>query len=213
MQPYQEASEEVQRQGDLPIKAAANIGGLIVGGIALKGAGRVLPFLSKYIPSNLTIKGLEKVDPRYGKFIQKALKEGTPMDEIKDFIREKAESAMPKQKEKSKNGNIIEQYDPELHSYILDKIKQGKSHLYAGTKALGHERFKKAIDKIVKDHKTSWSEILQSVYGGQGTQQSQNESSTSESISPQQQQGSEGVDPELDKIIQGGAALLKKYRG
>ena len=165
-QPYQEASEEVQRQGEMPITAAKTVGGAIAGGAALKAAGKVLPFLSRHIPSNLAIKGLTKADPRYGKFIKKAVAEGTSMDEIKDFIKEKAASAMPKEEEKSKESrNIIEQYDPELHTYILDKIKKGASHIHAGTKALKHERFKKSIKKIMKDHKLSWDQILDSVYG------------------------------------------------
>lgn len=189
--PYQEASEEVQRRGELPISMAKSLGGAIAGGAALKAVSKVLPFLNKHIPASLAIKGLTKADPRYGKFIQKSLAEGKPMDEIKDFIREKAESALPK--EKAVEGkNIIEQYDPELHKYITEKIKKGSTHIHAGTKALKHERFKKAINKLTKDHKTSWDRILESVYGSEGMAQSRKEPQQEpqkEQIQQQQPQG------------------------
>ncbi len=218
--PYQDASEEVQRQGDLPVRAAKTAGGALLGGAALKGASKVLPFLSKYIPSPLAIKGLTKADPRYGKFIQTALSEGTPMDEIKDFIREKAESATPK-KNAQENRNIIEQYDPELHTYITKKLKEGMSLFQAGQKALGHGRFKKAVDKITKDHKSPWSAILQTVYGmgeqkeeqQEKTQQTQQQVTQQAPQQPQQEsQPAQGgpIQNEIMKAIERAAASRQR---
>jgi hypothetical protein len=173
MQPYQEAAEERKRQGQLPVniaKGAASLGTSFAGGVAGAAAagigGKILPFLSKYIPQDLAIKGMSKVEPRIGKFINKAMSEGYDFDEVKDFIGQKFEESQEKTAAKD-NRNIIEQYDPELHTYILQKMKKGKSHLEAGRKALGHGRFKRAIDKITKDHKQNWTSILESVYGKQ----------------------------------------------
>lgn len=108
MQPYQQANKEIRRQGELPLKTlatAGSFGASALGGIAL---GRVLPFLSKFIPQDLAIKGLSKIDPRFGKFINKALSEGKSFEEIKDFIRNKASP------EESKEIAIPAENQPEL---------------------------------------------------------------------------------------------------
>ncbi len=66
MEPYQRAAEEGRRQGEFPITAikkagslALSAGGAYLGG---KAAGvaleKVAPFLSKYVPEGLAIKGL-----------------------------------------------------------------------------------------------------------------------------------------------------------
>jgi hypothetical protein len=83
MQPYQEASEEFSKQSSRPFQAAA----AIAVPIAKAGIGkRVASFLSKYIPQDLSIKGLSKIDPRLGKFAELSMEAGHSFDEVKDFI-------------------------------------------------------------------------------------------------------------------------------
>lgn len=176
MQPYQEASEELRRQGQAPINAlkkAASIG-LSAGSVAL-GAGiggislnRVLPFLSKYIPQDLAIKGLSKIDPRFGTFINKALSAGKSIDEVKSFIKEKAvgnESQEKKENPKDQR-NIIEQYSPELHQFLKGEVTKGRPAIEAGAIAQSQDKFKNVIKKLESDHKTNFSSILESIYGG-----------------------------------------------
>lgn len=50
---------------------------------------RALPFLSKYIPFNIASKGLKKIDPRFGNFIESSVASGYTANEIMDFIRQK----------------------------------------------------------------------------------------------------------------------------
>lgn len=176
MQPYQRASEETRKQAEMPIRALKTAGSIgltaataYAGGAALN---RVLPMLSKYIPEDLAIKGLSKIDPRFGTFINKAMQAGKSFDEVRDFIGEKAMGENEESKGNAQEKrNIIQQYDPELHTYIEQVIKNGKTPVEAGLKAKGHERFKKAIDKMVKDHKTTWTDIIESVFGGMGQTQ------------------------------------------
>ena len=175
MQPYQEASEEIRRRGEMPAralkKAASAIPSVVsafAGGAAIS---RVLPFLSKYIPQDLAVKGLSKIDPRFGKFVEKSLAGGSSFDEVRDFIKDKAEG--PKSEENTnQNRNIVEQYSPELHQFIMDEIQKGRSPLEAAARATlgkkGESDFKKVIEKMVRDHKTPWSAIIETVYGGQG---------------------------------------------
>jgi hypothetical protein len=180
MQPYQEASQEIKRQGELPftiLKKAGNIAtSAALGGAALSGGSSILkkalPFLNKYIPENLAIKGLSKINPAFGKFINKAKEGGKSFDEIKEFITEqlgeaKQETENENQPEKD-NRNIIEQYSPELHGYILDQIKKGMSPLQAADSSNFLQKHKDIIKKITKDHKAPWSSIVESTYGQAG---------------------------------------------
>ena len=177
MQPYQEAAEEVKRQGELPLKIAKSIGkGTASAAASYLGGGainRVLPFLSKYIPENLVKKGLSKIDPRYGKFIDKALSGGKSIENVKDFIGEKIEESSESGQAPKENRNIIQQYSPELHQFMDQQIKQGRSPIEAAAIAQNDKKFSEIIKKLSKDHKSPWSSIVEGVYGGQGQAQSQ----------------------------------------
>ena len=176
MQPYQEATEEIVRQGKLPLKIASNAASAAsalstAGGAAYLAGGsinRVLPFLSKYVPENLAIKGLSKVDPRYGSFIKKAMGAGKSFEEVKEFIGSKIEESKPAKEDR----NIIEQYSPELFQYLKDLIKQGSTPVEAGSKAIKFldKKQQDVIKKIEKDHKTNWSSIVESVFGANDVQ-------------------------------------------
>lgn len=191
MQPFQRASEEIRRQGEIPVTALKTAASTIGGGIAVN---KVLPFLNQYLPENLAIKGLTKVDPRFGKFIKRAMDNGYGYEELRNFIGEKTEEGQSKPSKETRN--IIEQYSPELHQFIDQEIKKGRNVLQAGALAQNDKRFSKIIQKLSKDHKTPWSNILQSVYGEaqQGQQQAQ----------PQQQtgQGQQALASILDRINQ-----------
>jgi len=203
MQPYQEASEEIRRQGETPLRIAkgiASTAGSIAGGTVLAGVGgKVLPLLSKYIPTEMAIKGLSKIDPRLGKFIGKAMEEGYDFDEIRNFIGEKFEESKPSKSVSEKN--IVEQYSPELHQFMDQEIKSGRRPIEAGALAENDKRFGKIIQKMVKDHKTPWSGILQSIYGsGEMAKQS---------MSPQQSV----QQPEQQRLMNSAqAAILEEIR-
>jgi len=211
MQPYQEASEEIRRAGDRPanlIKKGASLGlhaaSAYAGGAT---ASKILPFLSNYIPQSLAIKGLSKIDSRWGKFITAALDEGYDFDEVKDFIKKKAEGKKEEPQEQPKeNRNIIEQYSPELHQFIDQEVRKGRPLIQAGAVAQNNPKFAQVIDKLQKDHKTPWSNILQSIYGGALQDQGQQQQ-------PQQGGGQGDIDPALQQLIQQGNSILQKFKG
>lgn len=145
------------------LQTAATLGTF---GLAPSIAAKVLPFLNQYIPSGLALKGISKVMPALGNFLKNGMNQGLTLQSGLSFLKESFQNEKPEQAEPPKeNRNIIEQYDPELHSYLKMKIGEGVNLLEAGKKALGHSRFKSAIEKITKDHKTSWDAILKTVYG------------------------------------------------
>jgi hypothetical protein len=216
MQPYQEAAEEARRQSRIPLtaaKTAASIAGAAIGGAGI--FSRIAPFLSEYIPEHLAIKGLSKIDPRLGKFISKSMSDGFDFKEVRQFIGEKVQEHEQSQAAKmaespKQNRNIIEQYSPELHQFILGEVQKGRSLLEAGALAAldksNGKGFKSVIQKIEKDHKTPWSAILETVYGAQQAGQQQPTQQT-------QQIQSGGIDPAVAQILQQGKQVLQNFRG
>lgn len=168
-QPYQEAEEEELRRGNKPLKAikyATSLGVGALGGNSL--VNRILPFLNNHIPENIAKKGIAKVSPHLGKFVESATNLGHDFYEIRDFIRGKAAEEKEEFKKPKENRNVIQQYSPELHQYILDEIQKGRSPLEAGAVASMQDTFKEAIKKITKDHKAPFSSIIETVYGNSG---------------------------------------------
>lgn len=89
------------------------------------------------------------------------------------------------------NRNLVEQYSPELHQFIVDQMQKGRSALEAGALATletsGGKSFKKVIDQMTKDHKSPWASILQSVYStqeGMGAKQQQQQPSSQPGLQP-----------------------------
>lgn len=172
MQPYQTATEEIKRQGELPkhlaqqgASAATAIGGTAVFGKGL--AEKALALASNYLPESLAIKAFTKLDPRFGKLITTAMENGQTGRQAIDFIAGKAEEGLQQQQSQDKR-NLIEKHSPELHQFIEQEIKKGQTPLQAGARALvAHgKNFDKVIEKLKKEHKTSWEQILEAVYGG-----------------------------------------------
>lgn len=172
MQPYQEASEERRRQGEAPFKDLKSIASI---------AGKVAPFLSSYVPAGLALKGLGRVDKRLEQFINTATGNGRDPEEIRQFIGDKVKRSSPPQRQL----NLVEQISPELHQFILNEIKSGRSPVEAGALAQldrrGQKSFKSAIKKIEEANKAPWSAILNTVYGqaeNQQTEQGQEKSTS-----------------------------------
>jgi hypothetical protein len=200
MQPYQAAAEKQRENTEFPLRTLAK--GAKVAGSALI-ASKVLPFLSPYIPENLAIKGLSKIDSRLGKFATAAMTAGANWDETKEFIRGKVTG---EEEPTQENRSIIEQYSPELFSFLKDQVSNGRNPLEAGAIAQNNDKFKGVIKKLENDHKTNWSSILQSVFGsGQEAQPEQQQA-------PQgQPQAQGGVDPQLAQLIGQGNQMLQNY--
>lgn len=157
-------------------------------------ASKLMPFLSRYVPTDLAIKGISKVSPRVGDFLKKGQGMGLDVQEGLNFIKDKIGSSEKSATPPKQDKNVVEQYSPELHQFILGEIKNGRSPIEAGALASmerkGAPNFKSVISKITKDHNTSWSGILESVYGPQ--KGSSAISQTQDNPQPNQPQGRVG---------------------
>jgi len=171
MNPYERTADEMKRQSEGPkrfAKTAVGVGASVAGPSSFASIlSRAAPFLSQYIPEDLAIKGLSKISPKFGKFVNDAINGGYDFNQVKDFIGQQVEQSQESAKQ---NKNPIQQYSPDLHNFMLEQIKSGRPSLEAG--ALARTKFEKEIKKLEKDHKTSWSSLIESVYGSEKTKKS-----------------------------------------
>ena len=181
MNPYEKTAEEMKRQSEGPkrfakaaIPAAAAAGASAFAPILARAA----PFLSQYIPEDLAMKGLAKISPKLGEFVNDAMNSGYDFKEVKDFIGEQISESQAAKQDK----NIVERESPELHTFIDQEIRNGRKPIEVAAIAQNDKRFASIIKKLMKDHKTPWSSIIESVYG------------TGE-MAPQQQQPDQPVQP------------------
>ncbi len=151
--------------------------------IGHKAISKILPFLSEYIPEDLAFKGINKVVPGLGNFLKNGMKQGLSLKSGLDYIKNEFKNDSQKQQPTIENRNIIQQYSPELFQFIQDQIKTGNNIISAG--AAAQNKFPDIVKKISKDHKTPWSNILQTVFGNEQSQQSNQQQAQNQ---PQQQQ-------------------------
>lgn len=101
----------------------------------------------------------------------------------------------------SKEGrNIIQQYSPELHQFIEEQVKNGRNPIEAGAIAQNDKRFSSIINKLSKDHKTPWSNILQTVYGQGELQSLQPEQNQQQQLQQKPGQGQAALMAILEQI-------------
>jgi alkylated DNA nucleotide flippase Atl1 len=164
LRPDEEANlKEIERdkrfRSTLSHAGAAGIG--LATGLGASSLGtRLLPFLSEHIPLNLAMKGINKISPKLGKFLKDGQSMGLNVKEGLDFIKDKIGS--------KEQRNIIEQYSPELHNFLKQEIGQGRAPIEAAALATlpkSGRDFTKAIKQLEKDHKTSFQQIVQSIFG------------------------------------------------
>jgi len=174
MNPYEKTAAEMKRQSEGPKRLMSGPIGKAVGAASLGAAAtagsaafapllaRAATLLSEYIPQDLAIKGLSKISPKLGKFVDDALNSGFDFNEAKDFLGKKIKDSQGQAKQ---DKNIIEQVSPELHTFIDQEIKKGRKPIEAAALAQHDKRFSSIIQKLKNQHKTPWASIIEAIYG------------------------------------------------
>jgi len=202
------------------VATAASLGTAAVAGPL---AARVMPFLNQYIPTGLAIQGINKVSPKLGSFLKKGQDMGLDVEEGLNFIKEKMGSSKTEPAKESRS--ILEQYSPELHAFIKEKIGKGVSPVQAATEAMNNKKFMNVIKKITQDHKTPWSSIVESIFGKgkgmdgstimdavRGFQQEGQQQQSPQEMQQQAQQPQQG-DPQIkQRLLQTMQALTQQLR-
>lgn len=205
MIPYKEASEEMKRQSQLPatyLKAASSLATPLA---ASSFYGKVAPFLSNFINEDMAIKGLSKINPKLGQFVSEAKKNGYDFEKIKNFLGEKVtetQTNVQEQQPPKEQRNIIEQYSPDLYSFITSEIQKGRSAIEAGAIAQNDKKYQSVINKISKDHKSPWSAIIQTVFGQGQTQprQPMQQQTTEQPVQPNMLESEQRLMSSVDKL-------------
>jgi hypothetical protein len=219
MQPYQEASEEINRQAKAPLRALKTAGSLI-GGATI--AGRIVPFLSKHIPGELMRKGISKIEPRLGKFIEGALNNGYDLDNVRSFISDKFSPKEEKQQsEQNQENPIVKQAKdfetnyPDIIQALTGHINNGRSPQEAAAILKTSTPFSQKIKKIEKETGKNFVDFILEMMGGnqssqmqqpQQMQQQDQQEIPTQSQAPQQMQQPQNNNDQvimqaLDKIL------------
>ena len=191
MQPYQRASQSLQNQGAMPFKIAGQVASVAASlGAASAGAsvlGKALPFLNKYIPRNLAVQGLNKIDPRFGKFIDEIEQNGYSFEDAREYIKSKLEKEInpeqpqvieePQIQEEQQNisdkeskddsKNILMKFSPRLAQEVENYIKSGHpiEEIEKIVRSPG-SKLAKNVDYIEQSLGMTFYDILRSIYGG-----------------------------------------------
>jgi hypothetical protein len=199
------ADAEIERSQKLNKSVKTGIG---IAGTALSAgvASKLTPFLSEYIPTDLAIKGISKISPKLGDFLQRGLSQGLDAKEGLGYIKDNFSKSDKKMAANQKG--IIKQYSPELYQFISEQIQNGIPPIQAATSALKSGKFKKAITDMILHHKTPFSSIIESDFGTaqqpqqQGSQQPQQRPSQGQQMQQQPGQGQQALMSILQKINQ-----------
>jgi protein-tyrosine-phosphatase len=225
MQPYQTASEEINRQAQAPLKTLKKVGSLI-GGAAI--AGRILPFLSKHIPGELMRKGLSKIEPRLGKFVEGAINNGYDIEEVRNFMSEKfspKEQEEPQENPIAKQAKDFETNYPDIIQALMSHINNGQSPEAAAAILKQSTPFSQKIKKIEKETGKNFVDfILEMMGGNQSSQMQQPQQMQAQALEgtpetpiqqaqPSQQQGGGGLDPQLMQLMNGIRSSIQNLRG
>ncbi|HEY3526807.1 MAG TPA: hypothetical protein VGK47_11455 [Nitrososphaeraceae archaeon] len=168
MQPYQKASKAMQTQGLSPINVGSGAIGaattLAGGGIASKVLQKALPFLSSFISPEEAMKGLSKLDPRLKDFIGTAMENGKPFEEVKDFISNKIDQAIPKQSDKRER--LDKTYGNFFQGVVKKLIDQGLSPAQAAVRVKSSTSSNKAFIKSMEEgYGMDLVDIIDSIFG------------------------------------------------
>ncbi len=177
--------EEIKRErsSDKMLKTGANA--LATTAIGYSGLpAKIAPFLSNYIPTDLALKGINKVAPKLGKILESGMKQGLSIKDGLDYLKDNLPEK-PEEKEK----NIIKKYAPHLDNFIQQELAAGKEPGQVINEAW--KKDKKIVQQIEKDAKRSWLEIAEDIYGF-GKKKPNQEKISPENAQPMQNQPQNG---------------------
>ncbi len=180
------------------LEAISSFGGATLGA---KAASKILPFINQYIPKDLALKGINKVMPSLGKFLQNGVSQGLSLQSGLDFLKDEFSKESTK-KENPKEQNIISQHSQELYQALKDKIGQGIQPLAAAYQFANDSKYKKDVTDIQKKTGKSFSDLVSAVFGGDANEQA----------APQAQQTKgKGAENIADAFSQMGSGMMNDF--
>jgi hypothetical protein len=165
-------------------KTAGNLASTVARGAGIAGgaalASKIAPFLSEYITPELALKGISKINPKFGEALKKGMKDGLSLESGLNFLKENITKKQSQEEEpieqKQKFGGAIRRYSEELMNFIEDYIARGRDPHEAGFLAINQKKFQPIIKKMEKDYKAPFEKILESMFGTMQRPEQQQES-------------------------------------
>lgn len=223
LQPYQIAGEEIQRKNELPIKGISHATSFLAGATLPKAVGRILPFLNKSIPLDLMQKGINKINPKIGKFINGALGEGYDLEEIREFLNDKLQPGNSidnsgQETDEKRHINPLQNFEtnyPDIAGALARTMQNGQSPQAAAAILKQSTPFSKSIKKLESEVGKNFVDYVLELFGPQTQQNPQGGGQMNQPMQPQMgqpqpqqgmaQQDSGGLDQQimaaLDKIL------------
>ena len=162
----QEEAEKGKRFLQKGVNTAIGVGTALSGSGALlaggKGLSKILPLLNKYIPTDLAIKGISKLNPKIGDFIKKGMEQGLNVQDGLDFVKEN----ITKEQKAKEPFDVISGYSPELSRFIKDQVQNGRSPKEAAAIAKTGTPHSKAVKDIEKKTKENFVDYIERLFGG-----------------------------------------------
>lgn len=218
--PYQAATEEIRRQAQAPKKllnTAVGVGTSLIGGTAL---AKVLPLLNQFVPGELMRKGISKVNPRLGGFINTAINNGYSLDDIRGFLQDKFSQADPQNQQNQQSTpqsvNPLQEFEtnyPDLAQALQGYINQGQSPDAAAGILKTSSSFGKKVSQLEKNVGKNFIDYVLELFGNsqqQSAQQAQQPIQNQASQSPQQPGG---LNPQLLQIMNGIRTAMQNLSG
>jgi len=186
--------------------------GLATTAIGAGVASRIAPFLSEFIPLDLAIKGISKINPKIGEFLKKGQSQGLDLKDGIEFLRNQF-SPKEEIKEESKPIDPLQDFETNHNdiAQALARIMQnGQSPDAAAAILKSSTAFSKKIKDLEKKMGKNFIDYILEIFGnrGQATQQQpMQQQMQPEMQQPQQQAPQQGsnVDAQLmaalDKIL------------
>lgn len=205
MRAEQRASEEEIKRSQERDQIVKKGAGLAVGAASGLAASRVLPFLNDFIPVDLAIKGISKVNPKIGSFLKKGQEQGLNLKDGLDFLKQQFSPS-----EEVKQSNPLQDFEtnyPDIASALSRTIQNGQSPDAAAAILKNSSSFSRDVKKLEKEVGKNFIDYVLELFGNQSQQpqqQVQQEPQISQEMQGQPQQGG-GVDAQLmaalDKIL------------
>ncbi len=190
-------------------------------------SSKIAPFLSQYINPETALKGISKISPKMGEFLQKGISMGLPLEEGLDYIKDRMnspkEEAKKEKSNKKQNLNELGQFSPELQQFVETKIQEGKSPDHAAALAMNQAEHSDLVRGIEKKTKKRFTAFVREIYEGKAIEPKQSQgkdlSNWTKGLNPdlkqfeRQDQQYQGLDPGVAQIIEQGKALMQQLKG
>lgn len=203
LRPDEQVAQKKKESSDT-MKSLLTAGTNLAGGAYL--ASKVAPFLSEHLPIDLAVKGISKVAPKLGKFLDEGKRMGLDVKEGIDFIKDKMQPAKEETSKESKLSNILGEFSPELQAFIEQEIQAGKAPDHAAASAMPRAEFSDIIRKIEGQSKKKFTALVRELYEGKAIDQDQNQTMQSPQATQMQGQqqgaGQQALMQTLQKINQ-----------